>query len=74
MVAVWLTLAARRELAQDDDDEAELTAAMACLDEVVYLARSLPADEPGSWFDSLAEIEQMAESICCHLRGEASAL
>ena len=64
--AAWRTLASCRPMV-DAEVAATVTAAMACLDDVVNLAWALTVEQRRPWLDDLAEIEEMARAIHAHL-------
>jgi hypothetical protein len=64
--AAWRTLACCRALV-DEEVAGAVTEAMACLDEIVTLARALTVEQRRPWLDDLQEIEEMARAIHEHL-------
>ena len=64
--AAWRTLACCQPLV-DEEVAATMTAAMACLDDVLNLACALTVEERRAWLDDLGEIEEMAHTIHEHL-------
>jgi hypothetical protein len=64
--AAWRTLAFCRPLV-DEEVAGAVTEAMACLDEIVTLARALTVEQRRPWLDDLQEIEEMARAIYEHL-------
>jgi len=62
----WRTLAGCRPLV-DEEVAATMTAAMACLDDVLNLACALTVEERRQWLDDMGEIEEMAHTIHEHL-------